>query len=104
MVVGISNRSYQIRSRRGALVPVGEVLQELVERAADRFYRPAQRPCQKVSGKRDPIKKSGKLQGVQLELFRVEPNTSHFPPSNEGPKLEADPARPLFDLFPEAYV
>lgn len=101
------NRTYQIRSRRGDLVSAGEVIQELVERVSERqsFYRPGRKLQPGAAKTADHISKksSGQLQGVQLELFHVEPNTSHFSPSNESPNQEANRERPLFDLFPEAY-
>ena len=57
------------------MVSAGEVLEELVERAADRRRRT----------------RSGKLQrGLQLELFADQP-------------VPRDADRPLFDLLPEAY-
>ena len=75
------NKSYHARARRGGLVSAGEILDELVERAADRkrFYRPARRP--KPGGKAKP--------SLQLEL--------DFEP------VPRDPERPLVDLLPEAY-
>lgn len=84
------NRSYQIRSSRGVMVSAGEILEELVERASDRqgFYRPRRRPRPGAKQQR-----SGKLQGVQLELFADRPSIVDRAP---------DPARPLADLFPEA--
>ena len=57
------------------MVSVSEVLDELIERAADRRRK----------------KRSGKLQGaLQLELFADQP-------------VPRDADRPLFDLLPEAY-
>jgi hypothetical protein len=62
-------------ARRDGLVSVGTILEELVERAADRRRK----------------KRSGNLQGgLQLELFADQP-------------VPRDPERPLFDLLPEAY-
>ena len=94
----IRNRSYQIRSRRYGLVSAGDVIQELVERARDRerFYRPERRTKPGIAAK-ECKKSSGKLQGVQLELFADELKV------NCSPSVNSDPDRPLFDLFPEAY-
>jgi hypothetical protein len=90
------NRSYQLRSRmtrKTGLVGAGEIIQEMVERAAVRqeFYRPARRVSPVSRSKRKP---RGKMQSVQLELFPAEA-VQHC--------AVQDPARPLFDLFPEAY-
>jgi len=84
------NRTYQIRSRTGGLVPVGQIIQELVERAAskDQFYRPEKRISPRARSQR---KKHKAVDGRQLEL--------RFPHS----PAPADSERPLFDLFPEAY-
>jgi len=89
------NRTYQIRSRRGGLVSAGDVIQELVERAAVRqtFHRPAQRPKPGAARKLARKPAGGKLQGVQLELDFVEK-----PRAVENPTQQ-----PLADLFPEAY-
>jgi hypothetical protein len=78
----IFNRTYQLRSRRGGLVSVGEVIGELVERADGRrrFYRPGRRPKLGAKAK----------ESLQLELFPQEP-------------VPRDAERPLFDLLPEAY-
>jgi hypothetical protein len=81
----VFNRTFQ--ARRGDLVSAGEVLQELVERAAERqhFYRPERRPrpgCPRPQGRKKP---GPPLQGTQLSL--------NF----------ADPDKPLADIFPEAY-
>ena len=40
------NRTYQTRASRGGMVSAGEILEELVERTADRqaFYRPRGSP------------------------------------------------------------
>lgn len=79
--VVIFNRTYHTRARRGGLVSAGAILEELIERAADRqrFYRPARR-----------LKPGAKAkQPMQLEL--------DFEP------VARDPERPLFDLVPEAY-
>jgi hypothetical protein len=51
----VVNRTYKLRSRRAGLISSGEILEELVERAADRKRR------------------QRKLQGLQLELFAPEP-------------------------------
>jgi hypothetical protein len=57
------------------MVSAGAILEDLVERAADRQRK----------------KRSGNLRGgLQLELF-----------SDEA--VRRDPERPLFDLLPEAY-
>jgi hypothetical protein len=57
------------------MVSAGAILEELVERAADRQRK----------------KRSGNLQGgLQLELFEDQP-------------VPSDPDRPLLDLMPEAY-
>jgi hypothetical protein len=72
----VFNKSYHAVASRGGLVSAGDVIQELVERAADR---------QRAK------KRSGKLQGVQLELFPAQPAVQR-PPAD----------RPLGDLFPEA--
>jgi len=70
----VFNRTYHARASRGGLVPVGEVIQELVERAADRRRK----------------KHGAKLRGsLQLELFGDQP-------------IPRDAERPLFDLIPEA--
>jgi hypothetical protein len=78
----VFNRTFQLRSRRGGLVSCGDVLEELVERTAERqrFYRPARQP--KLGAKAKP--------SLQLELFAQGPPTR-------------DAERPLFDLMPEAY-
>jgi hypothetical protein len=62
------------------------------------FYRPARRTItgQKAENKR---KVTGKLQGVQLEMFHVEP----FSPTASGASVK-NPDMPLSDLFPEAYA
>ena len=76
------NRTFQLRSRRGGLVSCGDVLEELVERAAERqrFYRPARR-----------LKPGAKAKSsLQLELFAQEP-------------VARDAERPLLDVFPEFY-
>jgi hypothetical protein len=80
----IRNRTYHAWARRGGMVSAGEILGELVERAADRqrFYRPALRP--KPSAKAS--------QSLQLEFDFAQQE----PPAR-------DPERPLFDLMPEAY-
>jgi hypothetical protein len=57
------------------MVSVGDVLDELIERAADRRRK----------------KRRGKLQGgLQLELFADQP-------------VPGDAERPLLDIFPEFY-
>ena len=65
--MGLFNKTYQLRARRG-MVQVGEVLQELVERAARR--RPEQR-IRPGAAARQCKKRGGKFHG-QLELFPVE--------------------------------
>jgi hypothetical protein len=78
----IRNRTHHARAQRAGLVSCGQILEELVERAADRrFYRPARRP--------KPRAAAG--QSLQLELFADQP-------------VPRDPDRPLFDLLPEAYT
>ena len=63
------NKSYYARARRGGVVSAGAILEELVERAADRRR-----------------KKRGNLQeGLQLELFADQP-------------VPRDSDRPLLDL------
>ncbi len=76
------NKTYHARARRGVMVSAGDVLEELIERAADRrrFYRPTRRP--KPGAKAKP--------SMQLELFAQEP-------------VARDAERPLFDVIPEAY-
>jgi hypothetical protein len=74
----IFNRIYHARAGRGAMVSVGELLGELVERAADRRRR-----AQKRKG----------ASAVQLELFPEPVITVERPPADQ----------PLADLFPEAY-
>jgi hypothetical protein len=77
----VFNRTYTLRSRRGGLVSAGAILEELVERAADR---------------RRAKKRSGNLQGgLQLELFDE--------PITQQSYVPRDPDRPLLDLIPEAY-
>jgi hypothetical protein len=80
----VFNRTFQLRSRRGGLISCDDVLEELVERAADRqrFYRPACRP--KLGAKAKPS-----LQ-LELDFAQQEP-------------VARDADRPLFDLLPEAY-
>jgi len=80
-------------------VAAGEVIQELVEGAADRqrFCRPERRtsPGIRPGARANKCKKSGgKLEGVQLELIAEPVSTTVDVSSAE---------RPLFDLFPEAY-
>jgi len=77
----IFNRTYQLRSRRGGMVSAGEILEELTERAADRRRK----------------KRSGKLQGVQLELDFEQ----HFA---DQPATDGRDRPPLADLFPDADV
>jgi hypothetical protein len=101
------NRSFQIRSRqarsgKSGLVPVSEILQELVERAArkESFYRPAKQVSPKSP--RRARRPSGP-DGRQLELpFATAAQAAPAIPVKEA-KEAGDPARPLFDLFPEAY-
>jgi hypothetical protein len=82
------NRSYQIRSRAGSLVSVEDLIQELVERTAEKqsFYQPDKR-ISPVRSQRKPKP----IESRQLEL--------RFPHS----PAPADADKPLFDLFPEAY-
>ena len=93
------NREFQIRSRRAGLVSVGEVLQELVERAAVRqsFYRP-QKPVSPRPRVAKPKKsRASEASGHQLEL--------PFPASSAAPAPASsyNRAKPLLDLFSEAY-
>lgn len=97
----VINREYQRRAARQVLDQVG--LAAVQDNSG--FYRPAKRTAPGSlytvgTRKKGSFRTSGKLQGVQLELF-----TSHFPTSNEETKQEVnqDPERPLCDLFPEAY-
>jgi hypothetical protein len=83
------NREYQRRASRQALSNLGAGL----VRDDSQFYRPARRTRPGVAAKQCK-KRSGKLQGLQLELF---PDTQSL--NSRVP----DPARPLGDLFPEAY-
>jgi hypothetical protein len=69
------NRTYHARARRGGMVSAGAILEDVVERAADR-----------QRNKRS----SGNLQGLQLELFSDQ-------------SVPRDPDRPLLDILPEAY-
>jgi hypothetical protein len=63
------------RARRAGLVSCGQILEDLVERAADRWRK----------------KHGAKLQeSLQLDLFADEP-------------IPRNAERPLFDLIPEAY-
>jgi hypothetical protein len=75
----VFNRTYQVRSRRGSMISVPDMIEELNERAEERqsFRRTAERvpPGKKMT---KSSAKNRALQGVQLELF------------------------PLFDLIPEA--
>lgn len=71
------NREYQRRAARQALTAAGLTLAQ----DDSNFYRPAKRVHAGVVVKQCK-ERSGKLQGLQLELF---------------------PDRPLADLFPEAY-
>jgi hypothetical protein len=91
------NRSYQIRSRAGGLVSVGQIIQELVERADAKqsFYRPSKRVSPRGAAAKACKKGSERLQGVQLEL--------PFPFPQATPARAIDAERPLLDLFPEAY-
>jgi hypothetical protein len=78
----VCNKTYA-RARRGGLVSAGEILEELVGRAANcqRFYRPKRR------------QKPGELKPnspCSLSWFAHEP-------------VPRDDGRPLFDLIPEAY-
>ena len=68
------NRTFQLQSRRGGLVSCGDVLEELVERAADRqrFYRPARRPKPGAAAQQRKRRMENLLAGLQLELFPVE--------------------------------
>jgi len=65
------------------MVSAGAILEQLVERAADRqrFYRPAPRPNPGTVA----------TQSLQLELFADQ-------------SVPRDAERPLFDLMPEAYT
>jgi hypothetical protein len=70
----VFNRSYQIRAKPGTdLVRVGEMLEELERRAKAKRRR----------------RKAERLEGVQLAL--------------PFPTNEPSAAKPLADLFPEAY-
>ena len=83
----IRNRSYRAR---GGMVSVSEVLDELIERAADRRRK----------------KRSGRLQrGLQLELFTDQPvpRDAERPLVSESDTTPRDADRPLFDLLPGAY-
>jgi hypothetical protein len=79
----VFSKTYHARARRGGLIFAGAVLEEMVERAADRhrFYRPGLQPNPGAKAK----------SSLQLELFAQEP-----------PARDAEP--PLFDLLPEAYT
>jgi hypothetical protein len=106
------NRSYQMRAVKNA----GGGHQ-----VAEAFYRPKRRVRPGIAA--DQCKKrSGELQGVQLELFaapepqykknpifpvparngRQSPADLKFPPL--APIEAADDDQPLADLFPEAYL
>jgi hypothetical protein len=74
------NRSYHLRAVRNA--GGGHA-------AAQAFYRPARRV-------RPGKKPAARFESQQLELFPVGPPIIC--------KSTPDPARPLFDLFPEAYT
>jgi hypothetical protein len=77
----------------------------LVAEAAERnerssaFYRPKQ-PVRPGNAAKGCKKGSGRLQGVQLELFPQ--NDPNFYRSTLV-KAKVDPERPLADLFPEAF-
>ncbi len=93
----IRNRSYHAHARRAGLLSCGQILEELVERAADRrqrFYRPGHRPKPGAVAK----------QSLQLELFADQTDSGHekFMPGING-SVPRDAERPLFDLLPEAY-
>ena len=85
------NREYQRRAAAQGLRSFGIGLEK---DQASGFYRPIRRV---TAGKR--CKKSSRpLQGVQLELFADPPDPNFY-----RPDVIRDPARPLADLFPEAY-
>jgi hypothetical protein len=70
--------------------------------AAENFYRPKRRlqPAANRCKTRIQLmqkRTTGKLQGVQLDLF----SAFYRPEAPVRPKL--DPERPLLDVFPEAY-
>ena len=83
------NRSCQ--RRRGELQQLGEILNAALETANAGYYRP------RIKVKPGAKKRTGKLQGVQLDLdFDRQPREEHRP---------LDPMDlPLADLFPEAYL
>jgi hypothetical protein len=63
------------------------------------FHRPEEPVRAGIAAKRCK-KRSGKLQGLQLELFPDPPDPTFYRP----PAARAlDPERPLADVFPEAY-
>ncbi len=84
----VVNREYHRRAARQALGRVGAGL----DRDDSQFYRPAKRVRPGIAAGQCK-KRSGKLQGLQLELF----------PGERMSVPVSDPARPLADLFPEAY-
>jgi hypothetical protein len=115
------NRSYQMRAVREA----GGGHQVAKQFYEDDFYRPKTRvrPGKVRPGKaaevaaKDCKNSSGRLQGVQLELFAAGPgnevekparNARQSPANASFPPLAADvpcdDEQPLSDLFPEAYL
>jgi hypothetical protein len=85
------NREYQRRAAAQGLRDLGIGLEK---DEASGFYRPA-KPVR--AGKRCK-KGSGRLQGVQLELFSDAPDPRFY-----RPPVIRDPACPLKEYFPEAY-
>ena len=85
------NREYQRRAAAQGLQSLGIGLEK---DQASGFYRPTKRVR---AGKRCK-KGSEPLQGVQLELFADPPDPKFYRPA-----VIRDQARPLEDLFPEAY-
>jgi hypothetical protein len=65
--------------------------------AAENFYRPKRCIQPAIAANRCKKRTTGKLQGVQLDLF-----SAFYRP--EAPvRPQPDPERPLLDVFPEAY-
>jgi hypothetical protein len=92
----VFNKTYQLRAVRQAGGVTTKALLRLpapwrpfvaVAAIAEEFYRPKHRPR--------PGKRSAAHSSQQLELFPAVPQIV--------PASTPDPARPLFDLFPEAY-
>jgi hypothetical protein len=85
------NKTFQMRARRGGMVPVGEVLQDLVDAADERRASVDNRITDQPTS-RHHIKKREPRQ-LPL-LFHMEHNKN---------VISRDPDRPLEDLFPDFY-